>query len=89
MEQSVALGRIDLLVSSMGVGAMTWGDPTGLTRLHPAKTTYGGPESSEDEKQAFEAILAGGINFFDTAAVYDGGAAERRLGELAQGKDVR
>jgi aryl-alcohol dehydrogenase-like predicted oxidoreductase len=67
---------------------MTWGNPTGLARLHPAKTAYGGPESPEDEKQAFEASLAAGINFFDTAATYSGGAAERRLGELARGKDV-
>jgi aryl-alcohol dehydrogenase-like predicted oxidoreductase len=28
------------------------------------------------------------VNLFDTAAMYSGGASERRLGELAQGRDV-
>lgn len=82
------LGKSNLSVPYMGVGAMTWGDAKGLARLHPAKTAYGGPEGSEEEKQAFEASLSAGVNFFDTAAMYSGGASERRLGELARGKDV-
>ena len=28
------------------------------------------------------------MNFFDTAAMYSAGGSERRLGELAEGKDV-
>jgi aryl-alcohol dehydrogenase-like predicted oxidoreductase len=68
---------------------MTWGQPTGLARFHPAKTAYGGgPESREEEQRAFEASLNAGVNFFDTAAMYAGGASERRLGELALGQDV-
>jgi aryl-alcohol dehydrogenase-like predicted oxidoreductase len=67
---------------------MTWGDPRGLARLHPAKIAYGGAHGFEEEKRALEASIAGGANFFDTAAMYSGGAAERRLGELAQGRDV-
>ena len=42
----------------------------------------------EEEKRALEVSLAAGVNLFDTAAMYSGGAAERRLGELARGKDV-
>jgi aryl-alcohol dehydrogenase-like predicted oxidoreductase len=72
----------------MGVGAMTWGDPKGLARFHPAKTAYGGSHGFEEEKRALEASLEAGVNFFDTAAMYSMGAAERRLGELAQGHYV-
>jgi aryl-alcohol dehydrogenase-like predicted oxidoreductase len=67
---------------------MTWGDAKGLARLHPAKTAYGGAEGFEEEKRALEVSIAAGANLFDTAAMYAGGASERRLGELAHGKDV-
>jgi aryl-alcohol dehydrogenase-like predicted oxidoreductase len=67
---------------------MTWGDPHGLARFHPANTSYGGADSSDEEKRALEISIEAGANFFDTAAMYSGGAAERRLGELAQGKSV-
>ena len=82
------LGRSNLEVPRLGLGAMTWGDATGLARLQPAKTAYGGADGFEEEKKAFEVSLAAGINFFDTAALYAGGASERRLGDLAQGNDV-
>jgi aryl-alcohol dehydrogenase-like predicted oxidoreductase len=67
---------------------MTWGDPTGLARWHPAQLAYGGAHGFEEEKRALEASIAAGVTLFDTAAMYSGGASERRLGELAQGKDV-
>src|SRR5512141_108922 len=89
METPMTLGKSGLLVPRMGVGVMTWGQPKGLARFHPAKTAYGGgPESREEEQHAFEASLRAGVNFFDTAAMYAGGASERRLGELAQGQEV-
>jgi aryl-alcohol dehydrogenase-like predicted oxidoreductase len=88
MEHGTFLGRSNLRVPRMGVGAMTWGDPQGLARLHPAKTAYGGAHGSEEEKRAFEVSLAAGVNLFDTAGQYSMGAAERRLGELARGRDV-
>ena len=67
---------------------MTWGDAKGLARLHPAKIAYGGADGAEEEKHAFEASLAAGVTLFDTAAMYSGGASERRVGELAHEKDV-
>jgi aryl-alcohol dehydrogenase-like predicted oxidoreductase len=88
MEHKTVLGRSNLHVPRMGVGAMTWGDAKGLARLHPAKTAYGGAEGFEEEKRALEVSIAAGANLFDTAAMYAGGASERRLGELAHGKDV-
>jgi len=87
METRTTLGRSNLEVPRLGVGAMTWGDrrgwragirPNGLRRRH----------GFEEEKRALEASLAAGVTLFDTAAMYSGGASERRLGELARGKDV-
>jgi aryl-alcohol dehydrogenase-like predicted oxidoreductase len=88
MEHKTSLGRSNLQVPRMGVGVMIWGEAKGLAKLHPAKTAYGGAESSEEEKRAFEISMEAGVNLFDTAAMYSGGASERRLGELARGKDV-
>jgi aryl-alcohol dehydrogenase-like predicted oxidoreductase len=67
---------------------MTWGEARGWARLHPAKTAYGGAHGLEEEKRALEVSLEAGATLFDTAAMYSGGASERRLGELARGKDV-
>jgi aryl-alcohol dehydrogenase-like predicted oxidoreductase len=72
----------------LGVGAMTWGDPSGLARWTPAKLAYGGAHGFEEEQWALEVSVAAGVTLFDTAAMYSGGAAERRLGELARGKEV-
>lgn len=67
---------------------MTWGDPSGLARWNPAKLAYGGAHGFDEEKRALEASIAAGVNFFDTAEMYSGGASERRLGELARGQDI-
>jgi aryl-alcohol dehydrogenase-like predicted oxidoreductase len=88
MEHPQSLGRTDLDVPRLGAGAMTWGEARGLARLHPAKMAYGGAHGPESEEQAMEASLEAGVNLFDTAAMYSGGASERRLGELARGRDV-
>lgn len=87
-EDKTALGRSNLRVPRMGIGAMVWGDPKGLARLHPAKTAYGGAHGIEEERRAVEVSIEAGVNLFDTAAMYSMGAAEQRLGELARGKDV-
>jgi aryl-alcohol dehydrogenase-like predicted oxidoreductase len=86
---TTTLGRSEVRVSRLGVGAMTWGDPSGLARLSPAKLAYGGPRGIDDERAALEASVAAGVTFFDTAAMYSGGAAERRLGELARGRPIQ
>lgn len=83
-----SLGKSDLQVPRLGVGAMTWGDPAGLARWTPAKLAYGGAEGIDEEQRAFEASMAAGVTLFDTAEMYSGGASESRLGELARGKDA-
>jgi aryl-alcohol dehydrogenase-like predicted oxidoreductase len=59
-----------------------------LARWTPAKLAYGGAHGFEEEQWALEVSVAAGVTLFDTAAMYSGGAAERRLGELARGKEV-
>jgi aryl-alcohol dehydrogenase-like predicted oxidoreductase len=88
MDHKTTLGRSNLQVPRMGVGAMVWGDPKGLARLHPAKTAYGGAHGMEEERRAVEVSIQAGVDLFDTAAMYSGGAAELRLGELTRGRDV-
>jgi aryl-alcohol dehydrogenase-like predicted oxidoreductase len=82
------LGNSDLQVPRLGVGAMTWGEASGLARLTPAKLAYGGAHGFEEEQHALEVSLEAGVTLFDTAEMYSGGASERRLGELARGKEV-
>ena len=67
---------------------MTWGSPSGRSRWGPAKLAYGGTTGPEEEQRAFEVSLSAGVDLFDTAAMYSGGASERRLGELAGGEHV-
>lgn len=88
MATTTPLGNSDLQVPRLGVGAMTWGDPKGLARLHPAKLAYGGAHGYAEEEQALAVSVAAGVNLFDTAAMYSSGAAERRLGELARDKEL-
>jgi aryl-alcohol dehydrogenase-like predicted oxidoreductase len=88
-ETTTTLGHSDVHVSRLGVGAMTWGDASGLARLHPAKLSYGGPAGIEEERAALEASLLAGVTLFDTAAMYSLGAAERRLGELARHHELQ
>ena len=85
MADTTTLGRSDVRVPRLGLGVMVWGEASGAQRYMPAKSAYGGT-SPADEQAAFEASLAAGVNFFDTAALYSAGASERRLGELAQGR---
>lgn len=88
MEHTMRLGQSDLYVPRLGVGAMTWGEAKGLARLQPAKTAYGGSHGPEEEQRAFELSIEAGVNLFDTAAMYSGGASERRVGELSRGRDA-
>lgn len=88
MEHIASLGRSTLRVPRLGLGAMVWGQPTGIARWTPAQLSYGPSDSAAEEDGAFEASLAAGVNFIDTAEMYSKGASETRVGELAHGRDV-
>jgi aryl-alcohol dehydrogenase-like predicted oxidoreductase len=88
MEKTITLGSSDLHVPRLGMGAMTWGQPKGLARWTPAQLAYGPAHGADEEQRALEVSLAAGVNLIDTAEMYSNGASERRVGELALGKDV-
>jgi aryl-alcohol dehydrogenase-like predicted oxidoreductase len=56
--------------------------------VNPAQLVYGPAHGVEEEQRALEVSLAAGVNLIDTAEMYSNGASERRVGELALGKDV-
>jgi aryl-alcohol dehydrogenase-like predicted oxidoreductase len=82
------LGRTDVRVSRLGIGAMVWGDMSTAPWWSPARSAYGPTSSAEEQREALEVSLAAGVNFLDTAAMYGKGASERRVGELTAGKDL-
>lgn len=82
------LGKSGLLAPLLGVGAMTWGDPSAIPRWSPARLAYGLTGSREDQREALETSIRSGAGLVDTAALYGKGESERRVGELAAGKEV-
>ena len=65
--EHISLGASDLHISPLGMGTNAWGYSR---RADPAK------------QPVLEAALAGGINFIDTAEVYNFGGSEKTLGLL-------
>jgi len=76
---STPLGFGELHISPLGVGTWAWGD-----RLYWG---FGRGYTETDLQAAFEASLAGGINFFDTAEIYGRGRSERFLGQFLRHAD--
>jgi aryl-alcohol dehydrogenase-like predicted oxidoreductase len=83
-----ALGRTSLFVPRLGIGAMTWGDPSLIPRFNPARIGYGLAGSKEEQQRAVDESIAAGVNFIDTASMYGKGASEIQVEELTRGKDV-
>ncbi len=88
MEHKTSLGQSNLQVPRLGLGAMVWGQPKGLARWTPAQLSYGPSHGTVEEEEALKVSLAAGVNLIDTAEMYSNGASERRVGELARGKDT-
>ena len=71
----VQLGKTELRITTVGVGAWAWGD-----RM---MWGYGGSSYSDaDIRAAFDVSLANGTNWFDTAEVYGMGRSEKFLGKF-------
>ncbi|NOX62442.1 MAG: aldo/keto reductase [Chloroflexi bacterium] len=70
----VQLGRTHMSISVVGLGTWAWGD-----RL---MWGYGKGFGDDDIRQAFEASVAAGINFLDTAEIYGRGRSESLVGRL-------
>jgi aryl-alcohol dehydrogenase-like predicted oxidoreductase len=69
------LGRSDLQVSILGVGTWQFGGGD-----------YWGAQSQQDVDDVVHKALDDGINFFDTAEMYNNGASETSLGLALKGR---
>jgi aryl-alcohol dehydrogenase-like predicted oxidoreductase len=77
--ETISLGNTGLQVTPLGVGTWAWGD-----KLFWA---YGKDYGLEQVKAAYDASIAAGVNFFDTAEVYGLGESERLLGKFVKAGD--
>lgn len=71
------LGRSGLRVSGACLGAMTFGEEFGIGA------------DAEGSRRVFDAYVAAGGNFIDTANIYNHGTSERLLGGFMAGKRTR
>lgn len=74
--QTVTLGDRGPSVSALGMGTWAWGDTLFWA--------YGKSFGESEVAAAFQASLAAGITFFDTAEIYGFGESERLLGQFCQ-----
>jgi len=87
-ENMMRLGGSKLIVSRLGIGAMTWGDISISPRFNPARFAYGSANGKEELRKAIEVGLSRGVRFIDTAAMYGKGASELYVGELTEGMEI-
>lgn len=76
-ENLIPLGKTEVQIPRLGTGTWAWGD-----RQY---WNFGHGYSDADIRAAFDASLAGGVNFFDTAEMYGSGRSERYLGSFLLG----
>ncbi|MGK7948347.1 MAG: aldo/keto reductase [Xenococcaceae cyanobacterium] len=72
--EATKLSVSNISLPTLGIGTWAWGD-----RLFWG---YGSDYGEKEVQKAFEAAIAGGANFFDTAEVYGLGESERLLGRF-------
>lgn len=77
--QSISLGSSGVTVPALGIGTWAWGDSF--------YWSYGKDYDEASLHQAFDAAVAAGVNFFDTAEIYGLGESERLLGRFMQASD--
>jgi len=65
-ENIMRLGASELIVSRLGIGAMTWGDLSISPRFNPGRIAYGPADGKEELRKAIEVGLSGGVSFIDT-----------------------
>ena len=74
--QTIALGPGGPIIPALGVGTWAWGDSLFWS--------YGQEYGVDQVRQAFQASLEAGVNFFDTAEIYGLGESEKLLGRFMQ-----
>ena len=73
-DSMLPLGKSEVRISPIGLGAWQWGDRWFWS--------YGSTHQRRDVRQAFDASRQAGVNWVDTAEVYSNGTSERLLGEF-------
>jgi len=79
--ETVPLGQTELRVSPLGLGVWQWGDTM--------MWGYGKSYSDADLQPVYEATLAAGVNFIDTAEMYGRGRSERVVGRFMRKTNTR
>ncbi len=79
MEDKITLGKSDMRVTPLGVGAWAWGDPFFWG--------YGRGYGADDVRDAFNVSIEAGIDFFDTAEFYGFGGSELLVGKFVRETD--
>ncbi|MBP0018760.1 MAG: aldo/keto reductase [Cyanobacteria bacterium SBLK] len=74
--QTTTLGKNGTPVTALGIGTWAWGDTLFWN--------YGKVYGETQVEEAFNAAIAAGITFFDTAEVYGLGTSETLLGQFMQ-----
>lgn len=74
--RSISLGKNGPAVTPLCIGTWAWGDKLFWN--------YGSNYGEAQVKEAFQAALEAGVNFFDTAEVYGMGLSEELLGKFMQ-----
>jgi aryl-alcohol dehydrogenase-like predicted oxidoreductase len=77
--QYVNLGKTGMKVSRICLGCMSYGEPASG---EPKPGRHAWTLNEEQSRPFFRQALDAGINFFDTANVYSGGASEEVLGRF-------
>ncbi len=73
-DSTLPLGKSEVRISRIGLGAWQWGDRWFWS--------YGSTHQQHDVQQAFDVSRRAGINWVDTAEVYGNGTSERLLGKF-------
>ena len=75
-DSQIFLGKTDIQITPLGIGAWSWGDKFFWG--------FGSGYGDADCKTAFDASVAAGITFFDTAEIYGSGHSEQLLGQFVR-----
>jgi len=75
-EPKISLGKTEIQITPFGIGAWSWGDKF--------IWGFGSGYGDADCRSAFDASIAAGINFFDSAEIYGNGHSERDLGQFVR-----
>ena len=78
---TIPLGKTDLRITPLGLGIWQWGDTM--------MWGYGKGYGDADLKPVYEATLAAGINFIDTAEMYGRGRSERVVAQFMRETNTR